>query len=151
MAKFFDASDESIKLFNELLKSTSIPTFIKFKVLSVEKQKQLYKVSKANDVLNHLTGYDFVICLNEQLFEQLELDQQKIVLDEALAHIVYDGSSDKVSLSKPDVVTFSGIISKYSVKEYLRVKECIDAMLKQQEEKEKEKKANKKSKIKVAI
>lgn len=151
MKKFFDVSDDNQNLFDSVLKNTSIPTFVKFKLLSVEKQKTLYKVSKANEVLNHLTGYDFVVIINESLFDQLDNDQQKLIFDEALAHIVYDSDKDSVSLSKPDVVTFSGIISKYSIKEYLRVKETVDALLKQQEEKEKEQKSAKKSKVNVSI
>ncbi len=143
MKKFFDVSDENQKLFETVLKNTSIPNFTKFKLLCLEKQKTIYKVNKANEVLNHLTGYDFVVVINEVLFDQLENEQQKLVLDEALAHVVYDSDKDAVSLSKPDVVTFSGIISKYSIKEYLRVKECIDALLKQQEDQEKESKSKK--------
>jgi len=140
MTKFFDISEENEKSFNEVLDTTSLPKFIKFKLLAAEKQKYIYKINKANNVLNHLTGYDFVIIINELIFDQLDRDQQKLLFDEAIAHIVYDGDNDKINLVKPDVITFSGIISKYSVKEYLRVKESVDALLKQQEEQEKIKK-----------
>lgn len=144
MKKFFDVQDENQKLFDTVLKGTSIPTVIKFKLLAVEKTKFLYKVNKANEVLYHLTGYDFVVVVNEELFDQLDADQQKLVFDEAIAHITYDSDKDTVNLSKPDVTTFSGIISKYSIKEYLRVQESVKALLAQQEEKEKEAKSSKK-------
>jgi hypothetical protein len=52
--------------------------------------------------------------LNEKIFEQLTPEQRRIVVEESLAGIHYDTENDKLVITKADVVTFSGILSKYS-------------------------------------
>ena len=54
MAKIERASEDVVNLFEEVRGKTSIPHWIQFEVLSNEKQKELYKITKLNDVVEVL-------------------------------------------------------------------------------------------------
>jgi len=133
--KFEEIFNETDNLFKEVLEKTSIPKFVKFKVVGCQEQKEIYKLSKTNPLVHYITGIDILITLNEDIFSQLNDLQQKVVLQECLAQVYYDMDNDKLKLLKPDVSTFSRILEQYGVKEYMELKEVISAIQNQKEEK----------------
>ena len=100
--------------------------------------KEIYKVTNVNDYNKHLSGYDVTIFLNESVFDQLTEEQRKLQVDDSLASISYDMDKGKMVINKPDVKTFSGILSKYSFTEYDKLRETIKSIYdnKKQEEDE---------------
>ena len=80
-----------------------------------------------------MTDYDIIIQVNEPIFDQLENTQKEYIVSDLLAQIVYDMDKDKVSIVKPDVNTFSGVLRKYGIDTYLSIKESISVLLEQKQ------------------
>jgi hypothetical protein len=114
MAKYEEPFEDTQDLYNEVIQAAGLDQFINITVLVNTKAKDLFKVNKANELLKYRTGDDIIIVLNEKIFEQLTPEQRRIVVEESLAGIHYDTENDKLVITKADVVTFSGILSKYS-------------------------------------
>ena len=134
MAKFDEIYETTQNTFNKVLDNTMLPQFVDFKLLSNDKQKQIIKVFKAGEILNHMTNIDIFVVLNEGIFDQLEEDQQLLVVEEALAYVYYDGEKDTLKILRPDLTTFSGIIAKHGIDSYMSVKESITTLYAAKEE-----------------
>jgi len=150
MAKYVNVSDETRKLFDEVLEKTSIPHWVEITLKSYDKLKEIYQIKKLNDLVEDLTdGLNFVIVLNEEILEQLDEEHQKIIFDEALAGVTIS-EQDAVSYQKPNFTTYRGVLEKYGHEEIITIKESIKSLFdakKQQEEEEKAaRKATKKRK-----
>lgn len=139
MSKFESASKEVIELFDKVRNSTAIPSWVQFEVLSNNKQKQVYQINKLNDLVQVLTdGVNFAVVFNEEIFTQLEEDQQIMVISECLAGVSVS-DSDAVSLEKPNFSTYRGVLEKYGHESIITLHESIKSLfdLKKQEEDEK--------------
>jgi hypothetical protein len=131
---FEEIFKETENLFNDVLNSTAIPKFLKFKVIGCNEQKELYKLGKTNPLIKYLTGIDIFVTINEDVFNQLSDKQKFVILQECLAQVYYDMDTDKLKLIKPDVTTFSRILEVFGIKEYMELKETISAIQNQKEE-----------------
>lgn len=136
MAKFEEVFEDTKELFEKAISECGLEQNVNIKILANNKLKELGKVVKANDLLKHMTQEDVIILLNELIFEQLEDSQKKMVVDELLAEIYFDAEKGKLTLVKADVETFSLLLEKYTFKEYMRLKECVKAILAAKEEEE---------------
>ena len=146
MANYLEVSDETKKLFMDVVNNTSIPNFVEFELLCNNKQKQLYKIMKLNDLVETLTdGINFVIVINEEIFDQLTDEQQKIALDECLAGISVN-DNDVISQEKPDFSTYTGVLQKYGHEDIIVLHESIKSLYDAKKQKEDEEKAAKKGK-----
>ena len=136
MRKLEVASDDVVKIFDEVLEGTTIPQWVEFKVLCNNKQKkEVCKLSKANEVVELLTeGTNFVVTINESIFDLLPDDLQRMEIDKCLAGVEIS-ESDTVSKSEPDFYAHSGVIKKYGYDKLTVLKESIDSLyIKQKEE-----------------
>ncbi len=149
--KFQSVLDETQEMFNELLNKTSLPSYVRFKLVHNPKQKTITNVVKASDlysnILSLITGEDYerliVIILNEEWFDKLSDENLKtLVLEEALASVSYDMEKDRISIEKPNVQTFMTILKKYGVVETIKVKEIEKSFI----DEEKAQKADSKKK-----
>jgi hypothetical protein len=136
MAKFEDPFQDTKNIFEALISKANLDNFINIKVLTNNRQKEIGKVVKANDLVKHMTNEDVVIILNEAIFEMLEDDQKNLVADEILAGIHFDSEADKIIIEKGDIVTHSGIISKYSFETYFQCHQVIKEAYAQKKESE---------------
>lgn len=152
MAKIEKASEEVIALFDQIRDETTIPQWIQFEVLCNNKQKELYKIVKSNDIVEVLTdGVNFAVVFNEEILDQLPVDMQKMAIAECLSGVAVS-DSDVVSLTKPDFNTYTGIIVKYGDASIIRLKESIKSLYDKKKQDEDDVKAlqkkNKSNKIK---
>ena len=138
MAKFEEVFPDTQSLFNRIIDSADLQRFVNIKILSNDKLKEVGKVVKANDLVRHMTNEDLIIIINERIFEQLDEAQQIMQAEELIASIHYDNENDKLVITKPDIVTYSGLVSKYSWEDYIRLRESIKALFSQAEENEAE-------------
>jgi TRAP-type C4-dicarboxylate transport system substrate-binding protein len=139
MAKFTEVSDELQERFNEIRnKQTSLPDFIKIKLLNNEKQKDIYSPAKANGVIEYLNEIEFLIFVNEDLFDKLD-DEARDIIEEALAYVGFDQDKEIVSKATPDYTTFSGLQSKYD-KKLSRAKELVRTLIQQKADEAKDQK-----------
>jgi len=147
MANYRQLSDENIQLFEEVLNETSIPQWVLFGYLANDKQKEIYKINRASDVVEKLTdGINFVVIFNEEIFDQLSDEQQKLTIHECLAGIVYDSEKDAIVFNKPDFSTYTGLLNKYGHNDIISLKESIKSLFDIKKQKEEEEKAAKKEK-----
>ena len=146
MANYQQVSDETKKVFTKVVNSKSIPQFVEFELLSNNKLKQIYRITKLNDLVETITnGINFVIVVNEEIFEQLTPEQQKITFDECLAGISVN-DNDVISIEKPDFSTYSGVLMKYGHQDIIVLHESIKSLYDKRKRDEDEKKAVNKGK-----
>lgn len=145
MANYEEASNDVVKLFDSVRNATTINNFVEFTVLCNNKQKELYKIVKMNDLVETLTNLNFAVVINEEIFEQLTDDQKLMALNECLAGVCV-GDSDAVSLEKPNFSTYRGILEKYGHDPIIVLHESIKSLYDAKKQKEDEEKAATKGK-----
>lgn len=140
MAKIEKASEDVVSLFEEVRKDTSIPHWVMFEVLCNNKQKELYKISKLNDVIEVLTeGVNFSVVINEEIFDDLPSEMQEMAIEECLAGVSVS-DSDAISLEKPNFNTHTGVLQKFGHESVITLHESIKSLYdakKQREDEEK--------------
>ena len=102
------------------------------------KQKEIYKLIKNNDLTKYKTNVDVFMVINEKVFDQLSDVHKIIIADEALAGIHYDFEKDKLTIGKADFTTFSGLLQKYGADQCVELKELIKLIYSQKQESEAE-------------
>jgi len=132
MAKFEEVYEDTLNLFNKHIGESSIPSFLRIKILSNEGLKEIPgKVSKSQDIVKFMTNYDVIIQVNEPIFDELNDNQKDYIVKDLIAQIHYDMDKDKVNILKPDVTTFSGVLRQYDIDTYLGLKESIVVLIEQ--------------------
>jgi len=130
MAKFEEVYEDTLRLFNTHIGDSSIPSFLRIKILSNEGLKDMPgKVSKAQDIVKFMTNYDIIIQINEPIFDQLSDTQKDYIIKDLLAQVHYDMEKDKLNILKPDVSTFSGVLRQYDIDTYIGIKDSITSLL----------------------
>lgn len=141
MAKYELPFEETQDLYNKIITKKELGNNVNITVLVNNKSKDIFKVNKANELLKFRTGDDIIIVLNEKIFDQLTPEQRVIVIEESLGSISYDLDKDKLVITKPDVVTFSGILSKHTYAVWDTLRESIKSLYNAEKEAEEEAKA----------
>ena len=141
MAKFDLPFEDTQDLYTQAIDKRGLSANINITILVDNKAKEIFKVNKANELLKFRTGDDIIIVLNEKIFEQLEPEQQIIVVEESLSSIHFDDEKDKLVINKPDVVTFSGVLSKHTFLVWDALRESIKTLYAVEKQAEEEAKA----------
>jgi|TARA_R110000782_G_scaffold21299_1_gene57314 hypothetical protein len=136
MADFNEPFEETSDLFNEKIVATGLDQFITITIVIDNGAKKVTTVSKANKLLKYRTGDDVTIFVNETIFEQLTEPQRHIVAEDALACLHYDSEKDKLMITKPDVIAYSGILSKFTFETWNVVRESIKTLYATEKERE---------------
>jgi len=77
------------------------------------KQKELYKIVKMNDLVEILTnGINFAVVFNKEILEQLSKDHQEMAVIECLACACVT-ETGSISLANPNFGTYRGLLGKY--------------------------------------
>ena len=138
MAKYEEPFEETQDLYNQLIEQAGLSNFVNITILTNNKAREIFKVNKANELLKYRTGDDIIIVLNEKIFDQLTDEQRTIVAEESLSSIHFDSEKDRIVISKPDVVTFSGILSKHSFDKWNVLRESITTLYNAEKQEEDE-------------
>jgi len=146
MAKIEKASEDVVNLFDSVRDKTTIPQWIQFEVLCNNKQKELYKIVKSNDIVEILTeGVNFAVVFNEEILDALPADMQEIAIQECLAGVSVS-ESDAVSLNKPDFNTYTGLLMRHGHDSMITLHESIKSLFDEKKQREDEQKAMTKGK-----
>ena len=146
MSKIVKASEDVVELFNGVRDKSTIPHWIEFEVLCNNKQKELYRIVKTNDIVEILTnGLNFAVVFNEEILEQLPNDMQEMAIIECLAGVSVN-ESDAVSLEKPNFNTHTGVLQRYGHEPIIVLHESIKSLFDAKKQKEDEQKALNKGK-----
>jgi len=139
MAKFETPFEDTQELFNKVIDSTGLGNYgVVITVLTNNTAKEIFKVTKANDLLKFRTGDDVIIVLNEKIFEKLTDEQKLIVVEEAVAYIAYDSENDKLLITKPDFIAHSGILRKHTFATIEVVRESVKTLYEAEKQTEEE-------------
>jgi hypothetical protein len=141
MAKYEEPFEETQDLYNQLIERAGLSNYVNITILNNNKAKEIFKINKANELLKYRTGDDIIIVLNEKIFDQLTQEQRVIVAEESLASIHFNTEKDKIEISKPDVVTFSGILAKHTFEKWNVLRESITTLYNAEKQEEDEAKA----------
>ena len=147
MAKFEEISPEIEEIFYEVRNNTTLPLWVEFKVLCNNKQNTVCKIVKANDLIQTLTKFDFIVTINEDVFDRLPDDMQKIAIDECLAG-AHVNDNDGISLNKEDFNTHTGVLQKYGDEKIIQLHESIKSLYEEQKLREAEEKEAEKARKK---
>jgi hypothetical protein len=140
MAKIYELSEGTLDIFETIIGETGLERYLKVAVLGKKMKKDLYKVAKSNDIAQFKLGIDAVIIVDEDIFIQLDVEQQKLIAEEAVCGIGWNSEKDIMVMSKPDIQTFTGILSKFTNEKVLQTKEAIKLALESRNQTEKEEK-----------
>lgn len=145
MATYEKPSEAMAYLFEKVKENTSIQQWVEFELLTNNKQKDVYKIVKLNDLIGALTdGMNFAVVINEEILEQLPVELQEIVLTESLAGVSVS-ETDAVGLEKPDFNTYTGVLQRFGHEKIIMLKESIKSLYDAIKQKEDEAKAQKKA------
>jgi len=128
-SKFSDVSEDTEKMFNDLLKKINQPFVLSFKLLNNEKLKVAVKVQKVAEVYQYICKADVIVFFNEDVFDKLDKNAKEILLRQEIDKISVNIDSGKIKLIKPDVVTFSGILKKYGFEKVARANQLNDLVV----------------------
>lgn len=134
MAKYLEPFEDTENLFNTVLSETGLERLIKVIVLVQNNLKEITKVTKANDLMKHITKYEVVIIINELIYDQLTDDQKRIVVEEAISQISFDTENDKLTITKPDFMAHSGVIRKFGFETLQTLRESVKSLYQAQKE-----------------
>jgi len=134
MAKFEQPFEDTKAIFDALIVAADLDRNVTIEVLVNNRQKEIYKPIKTNDLTKYKTGVDVFIVVNESVFDQLSDAHKIIISDEALAGIHYDFEKDKLTIGKADFTTFTGLLNKYGAEQCVQLKELIRLIYSQEKE-----------------
>lgn len=120
MSKYYELSDETISKFNEAFNTKTFPLAVRFQFVGCESQKQLIKISKMPDHFEFLLEKELLVIMNEDLFRVFDDESITILIEQELDKISISIDTGKIKLVKPDLTTFSGIVSKYGIEKVAR-------------------------------
>ena len=115
MSKFYEVSEDTEKVFFNIFNKKSFPVSVKFQFVGCENQKALIKISKIADQFSFLLEKELLISVNEDLLNVFDDESITILIEQEIDKISIDTQSGKIKMIKPDLTTFSSLISKYGV------------------------------------
>ena len=115
MSKFYEVSDDTEKVFFNVFNKKSFPVSVKFQFVGSESQKSLIKISKINDQFSFLLEKELLVSINEDLLNVFDDESITILVEQEIDKISIDTQSGKIKMIKPDLTTFSSLITKYGV------------------------------------
>ena len=116
--------------------------------LGTSKQSSVINITKSSPLLNYIANKEemiFVI-IYEEAFDRLELDQQKLIIANALNSIEVNSETGKTTIKKGGCGLDEGIYLKYREKVVLSIFAGDHVIRQIEEEKKEEKKNSKKGK-----
>ena len=137
MAKYEELYEDTIDLVSKMIEVIDEYNRMEVKMRADNKQKDLIKITKSNDLNKELGKYDIAITINQRIFEKLAEDVRLLSLNEKLSSLHYNVEKDKVELNPYDVQSFSGFLNKYGYEQKKRMDESIKLTYEQVAEEDK--------------
>jgi hypothetical protein len=112
-------------MFDAVVEASTIKSWVVFKTFCNNKQKQLIKIIKSNELVNVMSdGVDFAVIVNEDVFDKLTPEYQNIALVESIGGISVS-ESDVLSKNPPDFTTHTGVLTKFGDSKVIAFKESV--------------------------
>lgn len=133
MAKFYNLSDDTIQRFKEIYDSKAISVNLSLVYVGSETQKNLIKISKMADPYHFAFNKDLLISINEDLLQVFDEESVAILFEQEIDKISINIDTGKVKLVKPDLSTFSGLVTKWGIKKICRANKIEDLVATEKE------------------
>jgi hypothetical protein len=115
MSKFYEVSEDGQQEFYKVFNKKSFPISVGFQFIGSEKQKQLIKISKLADQYGFLLNKELLVSINEDLLNVFDEESISILIEQEIDKVSIETESGKIKMIKPDLSTFSSLITKYGV------------------------------------
>jgi hypothetical protein len=136
MDRFYEVSEDTIETFNDVVNRKVIPVAIKFLFIGDSKQKSAIKISKIPDDYAFVLGKEVRVTINEDILDAFDEDLIEILMHQEVDKIDVNIESGKIKMSKPDLVTTSGVVNRYGIEKVARANK-VEELYKEQQEDEK--------------
>jgi len=131
MSKFYEVSSDAIDQFNKVFNKKSFPIQVGFQFIGAEKQKQLIKISKLSDPYVFLLNKELLVSINEDLLSVFDEESIGILIEQEIDKVSIETESGKIKMIKPDLNTFSALITKYGVEKVAKANQ-VEELYQQQ-------------------
>lgn len=115
MSRYYDVSDDTKEQFFKVFDKKTFPISINLLFQGDEKQKKLIDITKIPDKYAFATKNDLFISVNEDLLSVFDDTSIEILIEQEIDKISVSVDSGKIKMIRPDLTTFSAIITKYGV------------------------------------
>lgn len=143
---FTEISEENYKIFKERVTTSNLGS-LKFRILDTDKITDAYKFGVViinNEAQRSAYGEDFIIIINENIFDNLTDMNKLIYVDRLLAKVGYDAENDTIKNNTPDVKEHSSVLLSYKYNNIYTMKVEVSQILAKLKEEQKEKEKKKK-------
>ena len=147
MAKLELPFQDIADAFDTAVIAADLKRFVNVNIIANNSLKdKVCDVKKANPTAKLRSNDDVYIYVNQNVFDALEPIHQQILIDEALSKISFNPETEAITIIKPDVITHSGVLSKYSFEIWQQLAETIKLIREAEKQAEDEAKAAKNKK-----
>jgi hypothetical protein len=131
MSKFYEVSEDGQQQFFKVFNKKSFPISVGFQFIGSEKQKQLIKISKLADQYGFLLNKELLVSINEDLLNVFDEESISILIEQEIDKVSIETESGKIKMIKPDLSTFSSLITKYGVEKVAKANQ-VEELYQQQ-------------------
>lgn len=132
---FYELSDDTIEMIEEILDSMAIPFKLRIKYQGNSKMKKVIDLSKLSDAMVHITNYDLIIFINEDYLINLEDENATILIHQELDRLQFDVEKGKFKLTKFPLQTTEGVLMKYGIDAVARANQLSELYTEQKKDK----------------
>ena len=126
MSNFYQLSQETINAFEDIFKKKAFPVDTKFQYLGNSKQKKLIEISKINDKFCFIIDKELLVSINEDIMMTFDDESVGILFEQEIDKISINLDSGKIKMVRPDLTTFSSLITKYGIEKVARANSLED-------------------------
>lgn len=141
--KFIETDEEIVNMIEEAFGNAHLDNLgLGLRVLSVDKAKDVLKVSKASATTNYLTNYkvDLTVFVYQEAFNRLDEKTQRLLVEMMMTNVSYDLEKEKLNIDSNPFNQIFGMSKKYGNEVILNALELSYLVIKQIEEEYEEKK-----------
>ena len=144
MAKLELPFPDVTELFDKAIVSADLKRFMNVNIIANNSLKdKVCDVKKASPTAKLRSNDDVYIYVNQNVFDALQPLQQQIVIDEALSKISFNTETETITILKPDVITHSTVLTKYTFEVWQQYVETVKSIREAEKQAEDEAKAAK--------
>jgi hypothetical protein len=134
MSNFYQLSQETIDSFEDVFSKKAFPVDTKFQYLGNSKQKRLIEISKINDKFAFLMEKELLVTINEDIMMAFDDESVNILFEQEIDKITINLDTGKIKMVKPDLTTFSSLVTKYGIEKIAKANNLEDLYTQQKKD-----------------
>jgi len=134
MSNFYQLSQDTIDSFNDVFRRKSFPVDTKFQFIGNSKQKRLIEISKINDKFAFIIDKELLVSINEDVMMAFDDESVGILFEQEIDKISINIDSGKIKMVKPDLSTFTSLITKYGIEKIAKANNLEDLYSQQKQD-----------------